>query len=265
MKPSALIAIALVFGAIAAFAIARWAGIGAGGASGGMPVVVASRQIGPGTSLTADKLTTVSWPDGVSLPGAISDPAKLEGRIARELIHAGEPILAPKLAPEASKGGLAAVIEPGRLAITVRVNEVIAVAGFTLPGSFVDVLASARDADGQPFSRIVLSRVKVLAIAQDTTGDPTKPKVTKAVTLELTPAQAERLDLARSIGTLSLALRNELDVAESRSPGAQLADLASQSAGSSGNGVAVAGGVVRPASAAVVRSAPVQQIRGVDR
>jgi len=264
VKPSALIAIALVFGAIAAFVIARWAGGGAEAA--GVPVVVAVRQIAPGTVLGAQQLTKVSWPQGVSLPGAFSDISKVEGRVARELIHAGEPILAPKLAPDDSKGGLAAVIEPGMLAITVRVNEVIAVAGFTLPGSYVDVLASTRDADGQAFSRIVLSRVKVLAIAQDTTGDPTKPKVTKVVTLELTPAQAERLDLARSVGTLSLALRNELDQLESRSPGARLSDLASaRSAAVVPAGATPATSAARAAPVGTPRSStPVQQIRGVE-
>lgn len=264
MKPSALIAIALAFGAVAAFAIARWAG-GSGAGAAGTPVVVATRQIAPGTVLRAAQLTTMSWPKGLSPPGATSDIKELEGRVAREVIHAGEPILPPKLAPDESKGGLAAVIEPGMLAITVRVNEVIAVAGFTLPGSFVDVLASTRDADGQAFSRIVLSRVKVLAVAQDTTGDPTKPKVTKVVTLELTPVQAERLDLARSVGTLSLALRNELDQVESRSPGARLSDLArvqtdpAPTVASPVPAAPVTAPVTAPRTAA-----PVQQIRGVE-
>lgn len=261
MKPSALIAIALVCGAIAAVAIARWVGVGTSAASAGAPVVVAARQISPGAPITRDKLTTVVWPEGLALPGASSKPADIEGRVARQVIYPGEPVLGSKLAPEDVKGGLAAVISPGKLAITVRVNDVIAVAGFTLPGSFVDVLASTRDSDGQPFSRIVLSRVKVLAIAQDTTGDPAKPKVTNAVTLELTPAQAERLDLARSVGTLSLALRNELDNNESRSPGARLTDLATGApfVRTTADGPRARAATVAPPPA------PAQQIRGVQR
>ena len=89
----------------------------------------------------------------------------------------------------------------------------------------MDVLVSARDASNQPFSKVVLSHVKVLAIAQDTTADPSKPKVVNAVTLELTPTEAEQLDLARSIGALSLVLRNEIDNSESKSAGASLKDI----------------------------------------
>jgi pilus assembly protein CpaB len=105
---------------------------------------------------------------------------------------------------------------------------VVGVAGFALPGNYVDVLVSAKDSESRPFSKIVLNRVKVLAVAQDTTADPTKPKVVTAVTLELTPAESEQLDLARSIGALSLVLRNEIDAGLSSSNGARLMDLTHQ-------------------------------------
>jgi pilus assembly protein CpaB len=137
----------------------------------------------------------------------------------------GEPVLESRLSPVDVKGGLSATLAPGKRAITVRVNDVIGVAGFALPGSWVDVLVSARDARNEPFSKIVLERVKVLAVAQETAGDPAKPKVVSAVTLELTPAESERLDLARSVGSLSLALRNELDRNIPASMGTRLEDL----------------------------------------
>jgi pilus assembly protein CpaB len=107
----------------------------------------------------------------------------------------------------------------------VRVNDVIGVAGFALPGSYIDIIANVRDNQGQSYSKVVLSRVKVLAIAQETEVDKTKPKVVNAVTLELTPEESERLDLARSIGTLSLVLRNELDMSVQTSKGAKMQDL----------------------------------------
>ena len=116
----------------------------------------------------------------------------------------------------------------------------IGVAGFALPGSWVDVLVSARDARNEPFSKIVLERVKVLAVAQETAADPAKPKVVSAVTLELTPAESERLDLARSVGSLSLALRNELDRNLPFSSGTRLEDLMHAS------GTAAAGSAVAP-------------------
>jgi pilus assembly protein CpaB len=100
--------------------------------------------------------------------------------------------------------------------MTVRVNDVIGVAGFALPGNFVDIVVNmpedgSRTTRDPAISKIVLERILVLAIAQESSRDETKPKVVNAVTLELTPDQAERLDLARSIGTLSLVLRNQID------------------------------------------------------
>ena len=102
--------------------------------------------------------------------------------------------------------------------MTVRVNDVVGVAGFALPGNFVDVLVNTqgeplRNAtmQGPAISKIVLERIRVLAIAQEATRDDTKPKVVNAVTLELTPEQTEKLDLARSVGTLSLVLRNQVE------------------------------------------------------
>ena len=105
----------------------------------------------------------------------------------------------------------------GKRAMTVRVNDVIGVAGFALPGTFVDIMVntqeegSTRSDRDHAVSKIVLERILVLAVAQESDRDSTKPKVVNAVTLELTPAQAEILDLARSVGTLSLVLRNQTE------------------------------------------------------
>jgi pilus assembly protein CpaB len=101
------------------------------------------------------------------------------------------------------------MLAEGKRAITVRTNDVVGVAGFITPGSFVDVLVSTSSGpDGQPVSKIVLEKMLVLAVAQDVERDPSQAKVANAVTLEVTPEQAEALDLARTIGNLSLALRN---------------------------------------------------------
>jgi len=97
----------------------------------------------------------------------------------------------------------------------VRVNDVIGVAGFALPGNHVDIVVNTQlDGDGRgdrQISKIVLEHILVLAVAQEASRDETKPRVVNAVTLELTPEQAEKLDLARSVGTLSLVLRNQVD------------------------------------------------------
>jgi pilus assembly protein CpaB len=147
------------------------------------------------------------------------------GRIARTSLAAGEPVLDFSLAKPDAKSGLASVIREGSRAISVEADEVSGVAGFVLPGSFVDVLVSGKDTAGSSFSKIVLEYVRVLAVEQDTQANPEQPRVVRAVTLELSPAQAERLDLARSIGKLSLVLRNEFDKRPSQSRGARLDDL----------------------------------------
>jgi pilus assembly protein CpaB len=172
-------------------------------------------------------LDVVKWPRGAVPQGALADPALLVGRVPRTALVRGEPLLAAKLTPEGSRGGLAAVIAPGHRAITVRVNEVIGVAGFALPGNFVDVLVSAQD-DSQGarmVSRIVLERILVLAIAQEAARDETRPKVVSAVTLQVTPQEAERLDLARNVGQLSLALRNQGDSISAAARGVSRAEL----------------------------------------
>lgn len=225
MKPSVLLGLALLMGALAVFGVARWVGMG-GAPRSGPSVVVAASAVEAGLPLGPQQLQVLVWP-GPAPQGAYDSAAKLAGRVPRQALVPGEPVLESRLAPIDGKAGLSAQLQPGQRAITVRVNDVIGVAGFALPGTYVDVLVSARDARNEPFSRIVLDRVKVLAVAQETVSDPAKPKVVNAVTLELTPAQAERLDLARSVGSLSLALRNELDHEHEGQPssGTRLEDL----------------------------------------
>ena len=111
--------------------------------------------------------------------------------------------------------------------MTVRVNDVVGVAGFALPGNFVDILVHTQDDRAKPagggplaISKIVLERILVLAVAQESGRDDNKPKVVNAVTLELTPEQVEKLDLARSVGSLSLVLRNQVDPAPVNTDGA---------------------------------------------
>ncbi len=225
MKPSFLIGIAITIGAFVAFFAAHFASMNQGSNPNGPHVVIASNTIQAGTAITESKLQTLAWPSSITPTGVFSNAKKIDGRIARQTIEAGELILESKLAAPNSQAGLAAIITEGKRAISVRVNDVVGVAGFALPGNYVDVLVSAKDASGHPFSKVVLNRVKVLAIAQETNVDANKPKVVNAVTLELTPTESEQLDLARSIGTLSLVLRNEMDKTASSSTGARLNDL----------------------------------------
>ena len=192
-------------------------------------VLVAARDIDVGTRLSKDMIRATDWPSASKPNGVFQDPALLEGRVLKAHLVAGEPILEPKLAPIGTSGGLSGVIAEGKRAITVRVNDVIGVAGFALPGNQVDILVNAQDENRKPFSRIVLEQILVLAVAQDVGRDDTKPKVVTAVTLEVTPQEAETLDLARSIGTLSLALRNQVDGDHVDTPGRRIRDLLNES------------------------------------
>lgn len=218
-----MILLSLVAGAVAVFLAARWVGQQASDTT--TPVVVATRDLDLGAPLTLAMLQEVPWPSGALPVGSFKEVKKLEGRVARSPIFKGEPILEPKLAPEGTKGGLPSIIEGGKRAISVKVNEVVGVAGFALPGSFVDVMVNTTDSKDKSVSKIVLKRILVLAVAQEANRDETKPKVVSAVTLEVTPGEAEKLDLARSIGTLSLVLRNPIDRNDTETAGVRREDL----------------------------------------
>jgi pilus assembly protein CpaB len=190
-------------------------------AMGTNKVAVAAQDIEIGTRLTQQMVSMTNWPASSIPAGAVTDGGKLVDRVVKASILRSEPILESKLAPEGTKGGLSAIVAQGKRAMTVKVNEVIGVAGFALPGNYVDVIVNTQeegtgrpgsgDRTDQSVSKIVLEKILVLAVAQEANRDETKPRKVEAVTLELTPEQTETLDLARSVGTLSLVLRNQVD------------------------------------------------------
>ncbi|MEY3900278.1 MAG: hypothetical protein RI962_1433 [Pseudomonadota bacterium] len=189
-------------------------------------IAVASKDIDAGEKLSRDNMQVMSWPRSSLVRGSAASVEPLDGRVAAQAITAGEPILEQRLAANGVRPGLSAIIAPGRRAMTVKVNEVIGVAGFALPGNYVDILVTLNQTSQPPISRIVLERIPVLAVAQEhTVKDESKPKVVSAVTLEVTPEQAERLDLARSIGALSMVLRNQIDKDPVVSRGALISDI----------------------------------------
>ena len=211
-----VMAVAVLFGLAAVVLAGRWLLRQPGNNAG--RIVVASADINLGQRLTPEMLKMADWPADSVPKNAFADPAKLQGRVLKSSVLVGEPLSEAKLAPAGTLGGLSALITEGKRAITVRVNDVVGVAGFALPGNYVDIIVSTQkeptgDASTreQSISKIVLERILVLAVAQEVNRDETKPRVVNAVTLEVTPAQAEILDLARSVGTLSLALRNQVD------------------------------------------------------
>jgi pilus assembly protein CpaB len=215
VKAIALLILALVTGLAAAVYAASW--VAQRGNIAATQVVVAAVDIELGSKINPQMLTTSTWPMESVPQDAFKDIKDLQDRVVKASVLRGEAIVDRKLAPVGTKGGLSAVIAEGKRAMTVRVNDVVGVAGFALPGNYVDVMLNTQQIDkgrggnANQISMTVLEHVLVLAVAQEASRDETKPKVVSAVTLELTLEDAEKLDLARSVGSLSLVLRNQLD------------------------------------------------------
>lgn len=219
-----MIGISMVLALAAVMFAARWISQRANLATG--KVAVAAIDINIGARLTPEMIRLADWPTGSVPKGSFTDLKQLDARVTRASLQSGEPLIEARLAPVGAKGGLSAVVSEGKRAMTVRVNDVVGVAGFALPGNFVDILVSTKEEsskngnkDGN-ISKLVLERILVLAVAQEANQNDTKPKVVNAVTLEVTPEQAEKLDLARSVGQLSLVLRNQVDLKPTQTEGA---------------------------------------------
>jgi len=223
IRPLLLIVLSVAIG-VGAVAIAlRWIAQRTDVAS--TQVVVAARDLAFGTQLREGMLEVIDWPASGTLRDPIADPKQIYQRVINTTIMRGEPVLANKLAAQGEKAGLSALLHEGNRAVTVKVNEIVGVAGFALPGNYVDVMVNARGKNDQPISKIVLQRILVLALAQDTSTSETKPRVVNAVTLQVTPQQAEQIDLARSVGALSLVLRSQVDTGHVNTTGASMNDL----------------------------------------
>lgn len=240
-----MIVLSLLAGIAAVILATRWVGQQASESTS--TVVIAVRDLDLGAPLTPAMLQETKWPANAVPVSSFRTVKSLEGRVVRSPVFKGEPILEPKLAPEGTKGGLSSVIQGGKRAISVKVNEVVGVAGFALPGSFVDVMVNILDNKDKAVSKIVLRRILVLAVAQEASRDETKPKVVNAVTLEVTPDEAEKIDLARSIGTLSLVLRNPLDRNDTETDGMRREEL-------------LAGDKSPPVAQGATQAAPVKKV-----
>ena len=179
------------------------------------PVVVAAADLQLATEIKADDLRIVQWPKGQAPEGAFASPSELIGRGVISPIVRNEPILPGKLAAKGAGSGLPPVIPPGMRAVSVRVNEVIGVAGYVLPGTHVDVLATASPTQQMQdtTTKVVLTNIPVLTAGTRLEQDKKdgKPMAVNVVTLLVTPEQSERLALASTEGKVQLALRNPLD------------------------------------------------------
>jgi pilus assembly protein CpaB len=173
-------------------------------------IVVVASPLRFGTELSPQHLREVPWPEGAIPKGAFASVKEiLDGtkRAALVAMEENEPVLKSKITGPGQRASLAAVIDPGMKALTVRVNDVNGVAGFVLPGERVDVLLTRNQDKDDSWADVLLQNVKVLAADQSADERSDKPSVVKTVTVEVSTAQAQKLTLASTVGALSLALR----------------------------------------------------------
>jgi pilus assembly protein CpaB len=193
------------------------------------PVVVASADLALGTELKKEDLTVVNFPVGGAPEGSFAKPADIIGRGVIVSLVKNEPVLSAKLASKEAGSGLPPVIPEGMRAVSVRVNEVIGVAGYVLPGTRVDVLATASPTNQSQdtTAKLILSNVQVLTAGTRMEQDQEKgkPMQVTVVTLLVYPEQSERLALASSEAKIQLALRNPLDQGAPETPGIKPAGL----------------------------------------
>jgi pilus assembly protein CpaB len=194
-------------------------------------IVVAKSEIPLGAKITAEHLALTAIPNGSAPDGVFRKVEEVVGRVAITPIGVKEPITTLKLAPEGVGAGLTAVIPEGYRAMTIKVDDVVGVSGFVMPGSYVDIVAVITPV-GQgsavgPISKIVLQNIKVLASGAriDSPQDQRQPNEAKAVTVQVTPKQAEKLVLAANEGKLQLVMRNYGDQEDAETAGANKASL----------------------------------------
>src|SRR5471030_2676331 len=193
------------------------------------PVVVAAADLDIGAELRREDIRIIDWPANAVPANAISDPQEVIGRGLILPVIENEPFLPMKLASKEAGSGLPPVIPPGLRAVSVRVNEVIGVSGYVLPGTRVDVVATVSPSGqgSDMTSKVILTNVQVLAAGTkiDRETDKNKPMPVSVVTLLVNPEEAERLTLASTEGKIQLALRNPLDKTIPQTPGVQPAAL----------------------------------------
>lgn len=224
---------ALFFGLIAAVSVGRYVSGAQAYTKNLNHVVVAKVAIPLGTKIVAEQLTVAQFPPDAMPDGTFDSADKLVGRVAVTQINPREPVTETKLAAEGTAGGLSAVIPEGYRAMTVKVDDVVGISGFVQPGTLVDVVVVINPVDKagtqDPISKIVLQNIKVLANGQniDQPKNDRESSSVKAITLQVTPEQTEKLALAASEGKLQLVMRNAIDQDDAQTKGVNKHDLLS--------------------------------------
>ncbi|HEY2964157.1 MAG TPA: Flp pilus assembly protein CpaB [Pyrinomonadaceae bacterium] len=224
---------ALIFGVLAAVSVSKYLSSAQAYSKNLNKVAVAKVAIPLGSKIIPEQIMVVQFPKESTPDGAFDSPEKLAGRVAVVNIAAREPITEVRLAPEGTAAGLSAVIPEGYRAMTVKVDDAAGISGFIQPGALVDVVVviDPREGSGMqdPISKIVLQNIRVLANGQniDKPKDEREANSVKAVTLQVTPEQAEKLALAANEGKLQLVMRNQIDQGDEQTSGVNKRSLLS--------------------------------------
>jgi pilus assembly protein CpaB len=208
-----MVLLSLLFGFGAAWAAKNWVEQrtrALGAKDEGSAVIVAAMEIPYGTAIEGRHVKVITVPTGTPLGNHFKSVKEIEGMVATQKAISGEVLLKERFTKQGTGSTLAALIKPDMRAVTVRVDDVVGVAGFLLPGNRVDVVA-ARKVSDRATTETILTAITVLAVDQTSNQDNNEPVVVRAVTLEMTPQQAEILVRAREEGRIQLTLRNPSD------------------------------------------------------
>lgn len=210
---------AVLFAFIAVWIVKLWVGnlMGASASNQDMvAVVVATDDIPFAAKIGAEQVKTIKWPKAHLPVNYFSEPKDLIGKVCMQTIYKGSVVNRGQIRGQNDANPLSSLIQPSMRAVAVRVNDVVGLSGFLLPGNYVDVLATPKPKNaGQVETHVVVENIKILAVDQTVdqaaalAGD--KGKMAKTVTLEVSPGQAELLVSATILGTIQLVLRNPQD------------------------------------------------------
>ncbi|MFT6926224.1 MAG: pilus assembly protein CpaB [Psychromonas sp.] len=179
--------------------------------AGQITVFTVNTDLSVGTILDPKYVASTVMPKNLIATGTITDKSQLDGMVIKQKLFQGDIITRQRLAKKGEGSSLASLIGENMRAVTIRVNDVVGVAGFLLPGNKVDVLNTYSAKSKKVATDVILSNVKILAVDQKASYDENKPQLVRAVTLELSLEQAEILMNAQDKGSIQLALRNPND------------------------------------------------------
>ena len=206
-----MLGVALLLALLAAWVANRWIQ-GRAVPDKGMSVVVAAVEIPFGVKLEEAQVKVIAWPGNATPQGAYSSKEQVIGKVTMNKFYPDEIITEKRISEYLGGSTLSALISKEYRAISVRVDDVVGVSGFILPGNKVDILSTKMDRSTNKATTLtLLQNIKVLAVDQEASQEKEKPAIVRAVTLELKPEQAEIIVQAMQEGTIQLALRNPLD------------------------------------------------------